>query len=342
MGRCIELAKLAAGNAAPNPLVGAILVYENRIIGEGYHEQYGHVHAEVNCINAVSVGDTQFIQKSILYVSLEPCSHFGKTPPCADLIIKNKIPKVIIGCRDSFEKVDGSGIEKLQAAGVEVVVGIMEAECLALNKRFFIFHKEKRPYIILKWAQTSNGKIAAENAASLKISNDFTNRLVHKWRGEEAAILIGTNTALQDNPLLTTRLWAGKNPVRILLDYDLKIPLHNEIFNDHSKTIIINKKENKIIGSNHFFKTDVDLKSLMSILYNENLTSIIIEGGAKTLQLFIDTGYWDETRIIKNKTMEVPLGIDGPQLTQGLLFKTEKIFSDDIYYYTNLKQKRID
>ena len=210
MQRCLQLAVLGAGNVAPNPMVGAVLVNNGDIIGEGYHQQYGGPHAEPNCINDVPVEMKHMIPGSTLYVSLEPCAHFGKTPPCADLIIKTGIKKVVVGCRDPFSKVDGKGIDKLRNAGVEVIIGEWENECKELNKRFFTFHTKSRPYIVLKWAQTANGKMAAEGEDRLLISNDYTNRLVHKWRSEEAAILVGRNTALMDNPSLTTRLWKGK------------------------------------------------------------------------------------------------------------------------------------
>lgn len=210
MQRCLDLASKGLGSVSPNPMVGAVLVYENRIIGEGYHEQFGQAHAEVNCINSVQESDTHLIPQSTLYVSLEPCSHFGKTPPCSNLIIDCKIPKVVIACRDTFEQVNGKGIDQLKAAGIHVQVGILEKEAIQLNKRFFTFHSKKRPYVILKWAQSSNHKIANADFSRVLISNSFTNRLVHKWRSEEDAIMVGPNTALHDNPGLTTRNWPGK------------------------------------------------------------------------------------------------------------------------------------
>ncbi|HEY2720248.1 MAG TPA: bifunctional diaminohydroxyphosphoribosylaminopyrimidine deaminase/5-amino-6-(5-phosphoribosylamino)uracil reductase RibD, partial [Chitinophagaceae bacterium] len=224
MHRCLDLARLGAGHVAPNPMVGAVLVHDERIIGEGYHQQYGGPHAEPNCIASVKKEEQHLISESILYVSLEPCAHYGKTPPCADLIIKNKIPRVVIGCFDPFEEVNGKGIEKLKGAGIDVLVGILEHECKKLNKRFFLYYQQHRPYIILKWAQSSNQKIGAGAGNRTYISNEFTNRLVHKWRSEEAAILVGTNTALQDDPELTTRSWIGNNPRRLVMDMDLKLP----------------------------------------------------------------------------------------------------------------------
>src|SRR5258706_6298419 len=240
MRRCLELATLGAGNVAPNPMVGAVLVYHGRIIGEGYHQKYGEAHAEPNSIASVKEEDRKLISQSTMYVSLEPCVHFGKTPPCADLIIKHKIPKVVIGCRDPFKEVNGRGIEKLKAAGVETEPGVLEKECKELNKRFFTFHTKHRPYIILKWAQTANGKMSGQGRDRLYISNEFTNRLVHKWRSEEAAILVGTNTALLDDPQLTTRLWTGNNLVRMVIDMDLKLPSSLRLFDDEASTIIFN------------------------------------------------------------------------------------------------------
>jgi diaminohydroxyphosphoribosylaminopyrimidine deaminase/5-amino-6-(5-phosphoribosylamino)uracil reductase len=217
MRRCFELAKQGEGNVAPNPMVGAILVFNDLIIGEGYHSEFGKEHAEVNCINSVANEHLHLINQSTLYVSLEPCSHFGKTPPCTNSIIEKKIPKVVIGCQDSFLKVDGRGIETLRTAGVEVVCPILEKEALDLNKRFFTFHTKHRPYIILKWVQTANEMIAQNNYSRLLISHETTNRQVHKWRSEEASILVGTTTALLDNPSLTNRLWPGKTLFGLLL-----------------------------------------------------------------------------------------------------------------------------
>ena len=240
MHRCLELASLGMGNVAPNPMVGAVLVYDNRIIGEGYHMQFGGPHAEVNCINSVKPADRELISKSSLYVSLEPCNHFGKTPPCSDLIIKNRIPEVVIACTDPFEKVNGSGINKLMEAGVKVITGILEKNAISLNTRFFTFHQQKRPYIILKWAQSANKKISGKNGEPVRISHALTDRLVHRWRSEEAAIMVGTNTALKDNPSLTTRLWKGKNPIRIVVDNQLKIPSAFTLFNGEAPLIIFN------------------------------------------------------------------------------------------------------
>ncbi len=336
MSRCVQLAMLGAGNVAPNPMVGAVLVYDNKIIGEGYHEKYGAAHAEVNCINNVSEENKFLIEKSILYVSLEPCAHYGKTPPCTDLIIKNNIKKVIIGCKDVYKEVAGKGIQKLQNAGVAVVSGVLEKECNDLNKRFFTFHQQFRPYIILKWAQSANGKIGSVDKR-IFISNEYSNRLVHKWRSEETAILVGTNTALQDDPLLTVRLWEGKNPVRIVVDKGLKLPPSLKIFNTESKTIIYNLIKNSTEENLVYIKLEREnfTHQLLNSLFEMNIQSVIIEGGTKTLQSFIDEGLWDEARVITNEELIIENGIPAPEMKNFILTKQERYLNDMIRYYKN-------
>ena len=336
MHRCLQLAKMGTGNVAPNPMVGAVLVYENEIIGEGYHQQYGQAHAEVNCINNVSEANQSVIEKSTLYVSLEPCAHFGKTPPCADLIIKNKIPNVVIACRDSYEEVDGKGIQKLQQAGVNVIVGILEKEALELNKRFFTFHRKQRPYIILKWAQSRDAKIARQDFSALKISNDITNRMVHKWRSEEAAILVGTNTALHDNPSLTTRLWKGNNPVRLVLDLQLKLPLSLHLFDGSVKTIVFNQVKHEEENGVTFYKLSSGediISGLLNALYRLKIQSVLIEGGARLLQSFIDQNYWDEARVITNEQLIIESGINAPELKESNLVSINKATGDQVAFY---------
>ena len=334
MMRCLQLAQLGACNVAPNPMVGAVLVYENKIIGEAYHQQYGGPHAEVNCINSVKEENRLLIAQSVLYVSLEPCSHFGKTPPCSDLIIRNKIPKVIIGCQDIYKEVLGKGILKLHNAGVEVITGVLEKECMELNKRFFTFHQKRRPYIILKWAESINRKIGSAYKRVL-ISNEYSNRIVHKWRSEESAILIGANTALQDDPLLTVRLWQGKNPVRIIIDKDLKLPMLLNIFNADSKTIIFNLVKNSTEENLIYIKVRKEnfLSDLMNSLFEMNILSVIIEGGAKALQSFIDDGLWDEARVITNEEIIIENGLASPEMKNFVLEKQERYLSDIISYY---------
>lgn len=358
MHRCLQLAKPGAARVAPNPMVGAVLVYENKIIGEGYHQFYGGAHAEPNCINSVKEDQKSLIAQSILYVSLEPCAHYGKTPPCADLIIKHKIPKVVIGCRDPFVQVNGKGIEKLKAAGIEVVIGVLEKECIELNKRFFTFHKERRPYVILKWAETGDRKIAAHTASSdtgggwegpprLLISNAYSNRLVHKWRSEEAAILIGTNTALFDDPELTTRLWPGSNPVRLVVDMDLRLPKSLKLFNGSTPTIVFNRQKHNLpfekispadlknMGVGYYQVTeDVSLvQQMLNALYQMNIQSVLVEGGAQLLQSFIDDDSWDEARIISNKGLIIGGGLPAPVLQNHHLASIQNLSGDTIQFY---------
>lgn len=349
MLRCLELAQLGAGQTAPNPLVGAVLVHNGMIIGEGYHEKYGQAHAEVNCINqALRLGHSALIPASVMYVSLEPCAHFGKTPPCADLIVKHKIPKVVIGCRDPFKEVDGRGIEKLKAAGTEVITGILEDECTKINKRFFTFHIQQRPYVILKWAQTADGFIASSSnflqkkvatdtlRRRLRISNEYSNRLVHKWRSEEASIMVGTNTALDDNPELTTRLWPGNSPVRLIVDMQLRLPPFLKIFDQKVKTIVFNavrqdEKENLL-----YFLVQQDtalVQQVLHALYQLNIQSVMVEGGARLLQSFIDAGTWDEARVISNGQFTAGRGLPAPVLGNVVLEGERTIFSDTIRTY---------
>lgn len=320
-------------------MVGAVLVHENRIIGEGYHQQYGGPHAEVHCINSVKEADRHLIPKSTIYVSLEPCAHYGKTPPCADLIIEKKIPHVVIGCRDPFKQVDGKGVEKLQAAGIQVTMNVLEQKCKTLNKRFITFHKEHRPYIVLKWAQTANGKIAGEAGGErLLISNEFTNRLVHKWRSEEAAILVGTNTALFDDPSLTTRLWKGANPMRLVVDMNLRLPSSLQLFNKQVKTIVFNslKHEEQENLLHYQITQDVNMvHQIANALYQLKVQSVLVEGGAQLLQSFIDEGLWDEIRVITNNEQVVANGLPAPRMQSGRLLKQESLFSDTLQYFVN-------
>jgi diaminohydroxyphosphoribosylaminopyrimidine deaminase/5-amino-6-(5-phosphoribosylamino)uracil reductase len=336
MKRCLQLAKLGAGNVAPNPMVGAILVFEDRIIGEGYHQFYGKAHAEVNCINSVGNEDKRLIRDSTLYVSLEPCSHFGKTPPCTDLILAGKIPRVFIGCRDAYEKVNGTGIEKLEASGVYVNCGILEKECVELNKRFFLFHSLKRPYIILKWAQSINGRIAQKNGERVFITNDISNRLVHRWRSEEAGILVGTNTAALDDPALSTRLWEGNHPVRMVIDMELKLSATIKLFDNTIPTIVFNEvkeEENENLAFIKITGRENNLQEVMNILYEKNIQSILVEGGATLLQSFIDKKLWDEARVFTNNHLVVREGIPAPQLSDYKIKASSKIFSDELTIY---------
>jgi diaminohydroxyphosphoribosylaminopyrimidine deaminase / 5-amino-6-(5-phosphoribosylamino)uracil reductase len=317
-------------------MVGAVLVHNGKIIGEGYHEIYGGPHAEVNCLSSVKAVDRSLIQESTLYISLEPCVHHGKTPPCTDLIIREKIPRVVIGCRDPFKEVNGKGIEKLIANGVIVGYPVLEELAKEKNKRFFTFHQLKRPYIILKWAESSNHKIGGKSGEKIKISNQYTDRLVHKWRSEEAGILIGTDTARLDNPELTNRLWKGKNPVRIVLDKELRLSDHLNIFDGKVPTIILNGKKDMKSGELIFKKINgeqTDIPSILSSLHSLHILSILVEGGAKLLQSFIDSELWDEMRIITNTEMVIENGIPSPDFKNAKHLKTEYLASDRIGYY---------
>lgn len=338
MHRCIELAKLGAGHVAPNPMVGSVLVYEDRIIGEGYHQQYGQAHAEVNCINSIKEEYKPFIEKSVIYVSLEPCAHFGKTPPCADLIIGHKIPTVVVGCRDPFEQVDGKGIEKLENAGIKVITGVLENECKEINKRFFTFHMSKRPYIILKWAQSKNQKIANADFSRAFISNAYSNRLVHKWRSEEAAIMVGTNTALHDNPALNARNWTGPDPVRLAVDLNLRLSTHLQMFDKKQKTIVFNLLKHEEQENLFYYKLNAQMSFVSSLLkacYELQIQSVLVEGGAKLLQSFIEEKLWDEARVIENSQLIIDNGLHAPALSNHTLVTSESILTDVITYYKN-------
>ena len=300
--KCLELASKGKGNVSPNPMVGCVIVYNNEIIGEGYHEKYGFSHAEVNAI--ASVRDKSLLKKSTLYVNLEPCAHFGKTAPCSSHIIEHKIPKVIIGCLDTFPKVSGKGIEKLQIAGLEVVVGVLEKESKELNTRFFTFHEKKRPYIILKWAESKDGFIAPHNQSEpFWMTSSESKKLVHKWRAEEDAILVGRITAEKDNPCLTVREVKGNHPIRIVIDKDLKLSKELNLFNNEARTIVFNHIKSDTQSNINYIKINFNnlIKNILEELYKQNIQSVIIEGGTITLQSFIDISMWDEARIFTTK-----------------------------------------
>ena len=302
MQRALQLARLGAGAVSPNPMVGCVIVHEGKIIGEGYHQKYGEAHAEVNAIN--SVLDKSLLSESVVYVTLEPCSHFGKTPPCADLLIKHHVKKVVVCNFDLNPLVAGQGIEKLRHAGIEVEVGLLEGEGRELNKRFFTYIEKERPYIILKWAESADGFIAKKTFESVQISNLLSRRFVHKMRCEEDAIMVGTNTAKYDNPTLNTRFWTGKNAVRVLIDKELLLPNDLNIFDNSQTTICYNLLEDKILEHTIFAKipTNISIEQfIIQDLYQRKIQSIIIEGGTVLLQSFINLGLWDEAFILKSK-----------------------------------------
>ena len=336
--RCIELAKNGLGTTYPNPLVGSVIVCDGKIIGEGWHRKAGGPHAEVNAVN--SVKDKSLLSKSTIYVSLEPCSHFGKTPPCCDLIIANKIPNVVIGTVDPFAKVSGNGIKKLMEAGRNVTVGILEAECNELNKRFFTFHQKKRPFVILKWAESQDGFLSPTYKEEKKpawITNAFSRQLVHKWRTQEEAILVGTQTVLDDNPKLDSRDWKGNNPTRIVLDRTGKITEEYFVKDNKIKTIVITEQENlenssHISFENAIFDSNLPF-SVLDILYKNDIQSVIIEGGKKTLQTFIDANLWDEARIFKGQN-SFKNGTKSPDF-KGNLVSKEAILNDELLIFKN-------
>ena len=317
MLRCFELARKGLGYVAPNPLVGSILVNNGNIIGEGFHAEYGLEHAEVNAIRDAEKKYSELVSSSELYVSLEPCSHFGKTPPCSDFIISKGIKKVYISNTDSNILVAGKGISKLRSAGIEVVENLLSDEGRKTNKRFFSFHEKKRPFIILKWAQTSDGFIGPISKEKIQISGNQSHELVHKWRSEEQAILVGKETAITDNPQLNVRLWEGKNPIRVVIDSKLLLPEDLNLFNQNITTIIFNsikdQTENNISFVKLNFKSSI-LNQLLSYLYSINIQSIIIEGGTITLQKFIDENLWDEARIFTSPR-KINYGIKAPVLS---------------------------
>jgi diaminohydroxyphosphoribosylaminopyrimidine deaminase/5-amino-6-(5-phosphoribosylamino)uracil reductase len=340
MHRCLELALLGAGHVAPNPMVGSVLVYSNpdngeeRIIGEGYHEKYGERHAEANCIASVKEADRPLIARSTIYVSLEPCAHFGKQPPCADLIIEKRIPRVVAGCRDPFPQVNGRGIEKLRAAGTAVEVGVLEKECVELNRRFFTFHTRHRPFILLKWAQSADGKIADRGRTA--ISNAYSNRLVHRWRAEEAAILVGTRTAFADDPALTVRLWEGPDPIRMVIDKELRLPSSLQLFDGKVRTIVFNMLRHEEGGKVEWYQLSPDSSLVHQIsiaLTHLKVQSVLVEGGARLLQSFIDEGYWDEARVITNNALRIAGGLPAPELRQYRLERMETVAGDTVRYY---------
>ena len=332
MQRALELAELGRGSVSPNPMVGCVIVHDEKIIGEGYHQKYGEAHAEVNAI--ASVKDQSLLKESTAYVTLEPCAHHGKTPPCSDLLIEKKIKRVVIACRDPFDLVDGKGIEKLRSAGIEVTVGMMEQEALELNKRFFTSVQKERPYVILKWAQTSDGFVARENFDSKWISSSHSRQLVHKWRTEEDAILVGKNTAVHDNPSLTSREWLGKNPIRVLLDSNLEVHKDFNLFDSSAPTLILNAFKEEKKENIEWIKTDLNNPwSVLRKLHERNIQSVIIEGGSQVLNSFRNENCWDEARVFTSPTT-FGKGIPAPKI-EGKPEKEETIFADRLTIYKN-------
>lgn len=338
IARCIQLAKNGLCNAAPNPMVGAVIVHNDTIIGEGYHIRCGEAHAEVNAVR--SVKDESLLKESTIYVSLEPCSHHGKTPPCADLIINKGIPRVVVGCQDPFSLVAGRGIAKLREAGIEVKVGVLEEECRQLIRRFVTFNTLRRPFITLKWAESADGFIDLHRTEGHPyiFSSPLSSMLVHKRRAEHSAILVGRRTALLDNPSLTTRNWFGKNPVRMVIDKDLALPKHLALFDGSVRTLVFTQREDTSNRPNveHIrldFKIDI-LPQIMEVLYKEKLQSLMVEGGSILFQSFIDAGCWDEA-YIEQSDAHLKDGVKAPSFSPEYDFLTFRKFGKEIKYVLN-------
>ena len=335
----MQIANNGIGTTRPNPSVGAVIVYQNKIIGEGFTSPHGENHAEVNAINAVE--NKSLLKEATIFVTLEPCSHFGKTPPCADLIVKHQLKQVVIGCLDSNSLVAGKGVSHLENAGINVIVGVLETECRMHHKRFFKVQENKRPYIILKWAETKDGFVAPISKNEIKpifISNTYSQQLVHKLRSAEHAILVGTKTVLADNPKLNIRSWSGENPIRVVLDNTLRIPKNSNILDGSTKTIIITAaKDKNIVSSKNLIFEEIDFskniaKQVCEVLSKYQVQSLIVEGGTQTLQTFIDEKLWDEAMVFVGNTSFVK-GVKSPIITKE--FKEEFIESDILKRYTN-------
>lgn len=341
MRRCLELANLGMGAVSPNPLVGCVVVCDGKIIGEGYHARFGAAHAEVNAIKNVEDNYAEraadLLERATAYVSLEPCAHFGKTPPCADLLIRHKLKKVVIGNRDPFDGVNGKGIEKLRNAGIEVISGVLEKECSYLNRRFFTRILKQRPYIILKWATTADGYFAPKAVAQRWISGPLAKKLVHKWRAEEDAVLIGKTTAMADDPQLNTREWEGKNPIRILIDRHLQVPKNNRVYNSEAKTVVFNEQKTAVEDNIHYIQME-DMQyylpqKIAFQLYLMDIQSVIIEGGANILHQFIEGNLWDEARIFSSNKIWNE-GLPSPQI-KGLIVDQFNLENDTLTVFQN-------
>lgn len=332
MYRCLQLAALGRGNVAPNPMVGAVIVHEGKIIGEGFHQQFGGPHAEVNAVNAVQ--QTELLPESTIYVTLEPCSHFGKTPPCADLLVQKNFKRVVVGTLDAHARVYKKGIKRLEDHGIDVTVGVCQKECQELNRAFFTFHEKKRPFVLLKWAQTKNGLLDNSNGKQGEItwiSVPETQVKVHQWRNEFQSIMVGKNTVLNDDPSLTIRAVEGKNPIRVVLDSRNEVPATSSVLSSAAETIVFNLEKDSIQDSLHYVKlSELSPKLILESLFERQIQSVLIEGGKKVLQSFIDADFWDEARIITgNSSFES--GTRAPQIN-GQKIKEEVFFGDHISY----------
>lgn len=341
MQHAIQLARLAEGFTAPNPCVGAVLVYQDQLIGSGWHQAYGTAHAEVNCIRSVAPNHRPLIPQSTMYVTLEPCAHFGKTPPCAQLLIEEKVQRVVIACTDPFAKVDGAGIDMLKKAGIEVQLGILEKEAIQVNRHFFTLHTKKRPYICLKFAQSADAFMASSSTERLFISNEWSNRWVHTLRGKYQAILVGVDTANLDNPRLDVRYAPGnKNPIPIILDPNARLDLSLRLLHSGRQVIIVTSEATDVVAYQSLpnvewiqvSKTNF-LEETLDALFTRQIISILVEGGARTLQHFIDLGLWDESFVITNTKLQVGEGLSAPALVSARHFNTFEFNADQIDHW---------
>jgi len=337
MRRCFDLAQAAKGNTAPNPMVGAVLVYQDRIIGTGFHKAYGQAHAEVSCLDSVLPEDRALIPESCMYVNLEPCTHHGNTPPCAERLVQERVRAVVIAAADPSAKVSGRGIALLREHGVAVTTEVLADEAAWLNRRFFCFHRRQRPYIVLKWAQTEDGYMAPADRSRVQLSNMHTMQLVHKWRTEEAAILVGYHTALHDDPQLTARLWEGRQPLRIVLDRNLQLPSSLQLFNEAAPTWIVNTQREAQEGHIRYVRLPFDetlLPALLAQLHAASRLSLLVEGGAALLRSFTGSGLWDEARICTvPRTMGA--GLPAPPLPPGTQIMQSELSGDILRVVVN-------
>lgn len=337
MRRCIQLARNGAKNAPPNPMVGAVVVCDGRIIGEGYHVRCGEGHAEVNALASVSEADLALLEKSTIYVSLEPCSHYGKTPPCADLIVAKRLKRVVVGCLDPFAKVQGRGIKKLQDAGIDVTVGVLEKECMALNKHFMTFHSKQRPFVTLKWAQSADGFIgAAEGEPRAMISNNYTMALCHKRRAEHQAIMVGRRTSELDNPSLTVREWDGRTPLRVVLDRENKLPRTLRLFDGEAQTLVFTDTKSEVDDKAEYARIDFSadvIGQVMKELHSRDVQTLLVEGGRALLQSFIDAGCWDEA-FVETSSVALGGGVSAPVLKNAERVSSKTCLGHEITEYS--------
>ncbi|MFT4032735.1 MAG: bifunctional diaminohydroxyphosphoribosylaminopyrimidine deaminase/5-amino-6-(5-phosphoribosylamino)uracil reductase RibD [Siphonobacter sp.] len=332
MQRALQLAQLGMGQVAPNPMVGCVIVHDNQIIGEGWHQRYGQAHAEVVALNSVT--ERHLLPKATVYVTLEPCSHYGKTPPCADRLIQEKVKRIVVCNDDPNPLVAGKGFQKLRDAGIEVVRGILANQGRFINRRFFTYFEQNRPYVILKWAETADGFLAAPDYLPIQISNALSKRLVHKWRSEEAAIWVGTNTARQDNPHLNVRLWQGRNPLRVVLDRQLSLPNSLHLFDDSQPTLIFNTREEKQVGAtNYVIPAEWAITGFLETLRKCSLQSVLVEGGTRLLESFLEAGMWDEIRLFRSPK-RIHAGITAPRF-EATLISTDYLLADELTIWSN-------